>query len=130
MDKKYIKLFEELAASTAVSAEKVMDYDAEKQDQKGYETAQIMRDNYEALKTRIIEAGDNYTLTCQDAAKLALGTIIIVNQLQDQIGILQKVINAYKNDILPKLQSIVDNAKTDEIAAQMANEKFIIEEEK
>lgn len=129
MDKKYIKLFEELAASTAVSAEKVMDYDAEKQDQKGYETAQIMRDNYEALKVRIIEAGNNYTLTCQDAAKLALGTIIIANQLQDQIGILQKVINAYKNDILPKLQDIVDNAKDDATATKMADEKFIIKEE-
>ena len=129
MDKKYIKLFEELAHNTAISAEKVMDYDIEKQDKQGYETAQIMRNNYEDLKTRISEAGNNYMLTKSDAAKLTVSTIITLNQLQDQVNLLQKAIAGYKNNLLPKLQEIVDTAESDEMAQQLANEKFIIEEE-
>ena len=124
MDKKYIELFKELASSTAVSADKVMDYDIEKQDKSGYEAAQTMRDNYEDLKDRISK--DNYVLTKSDAAKLTIGVMILINQLQDHDNTIKKAITSYKEDLLPKLQEIVDNAENDEMANQMANEKFII----
>ena len=52
-----------------------------------------------------------------------------MSQLQSQVTELNKAINAYQKDILPKLKEIVDNAKTDEEAINMANEKFIIKEE-
>lgn len=130
MHEKYIKLFESLAESTAVSAEQVMDYDAEKGDKKGYETAQILRENYEDLKTRIHEAGNDYILNKTDAARLIVGTIIIINQLQDKVKAMQNAIDGYKNDLLPKLQEIVDNTEDDEAATKMANEKFNIKENK
>lgn len=127
MDKKYIDLFKNLAQSTALSAEQVMEYDEKKGDKDALETAKIMRDNYEDLHTRIEAAQDEYILTKADAAKLIIGAYIVVNQLQDRIDTLRKAIAGYQTDLIPKLQDIVDNAENDEAAAKMANEKFIIE---
>ena len=130
MHNKYIKLFEELARATAVSAEQVMDYDKQKGDDKGFEAAQVMRDNFEELKDRIIQADDDYKMNKSDAAKLTVGTLIIVNQLQDRIESLKKALTGYQTDVLPKLQAVVDESKNDEEAQAKAEEKFSIIEEK
>lgn len=124
MDKKYIDLFRELARATAVSAEQVMDYDKAQEDEKGFETAKIMRDDYEALYDRLTE---DYEMNKADAAKLLVGVMIQLNQLQDKITAIRKATTGYQTDIIPKLQEIVDKTETDEDAAKMANEKFIIE---
>jgi hypothetical protein len=126
MDKKYITLFKDLAQSTASSAETVMDYDREKNDQKGLETAQTMRDDFQDLANRINTT--EYTMTKSDAAKLLVGTMIITNQIQDRINGLKKAMTGYQTDVIPKLQEIVDNANTDEEANELANKKFIIED--
>lgn len=127
MDKKYITLFKDLAQATASSAETVMDYDREKNDQKGLETAQIMRDDFQDLVNRIDTT--EYIITKSDAAKLLIGAMIITNQLQDRINGLKKAMTGYQTDVIPKLQEIVNNANTDEEANELANKKFIIEEE-
>ena len=127
MDKKYITLFKDLAQATASSAETVMDYDREKNDQKGLETAQIMRDDFQDLANRIDTT--EYIITKSDAAKLLVGAMIIANQLQDRINGLKKAMTGYQTDVIPKLQEIVNNANTDEEANELANKKFIIEEE-
>lgn len=129
MDKKYITLFKELAKAVAVSAETVMEYDRGKGDEKALETATTMRDDYQNLFETISNSGDDYSPTKVEAAKLLVGTMIMVNQLQDKINNLKKAVTGYQNDIIPKLQYIVDNANTDEDAYQMANEKFIIKNE-
>ena len=123
MDKKYITLFKELAQATAASAEMVMDYDREKGDEKGLETATAMRDDYEKLKDAV-EAED-YVLTKSDAARLLVAAMIQVNQLQDRINNLKMAMVGYQDDVVPKLQSIVD-ASSNEEAAQLADEKFVI----
>ena len=124
MDKHYIDLFKELARATAVAAEQVMDYDHEKEDEKGFETAKTMRDDYEALYDRL---NDEYSLTKNDAAKLLVGIMIQLNNIQDRIAALRKAVTGYQTDVIPKLQDIVDNAKSDEDATKIANEKFVIE---
>jgi hypothetical protein len=124
MDKVYIDLFKELARATAVSAEQVMDYDKAQKDEKGFETAKIMRDDYEQLYDRLT---DDYTMTRSDAAKLLVGVMIQLNHLQDKITAIRKATTGYQTDIIPKLQDIVDNTKTDEEVAKMADEKFVIE---
>lgn len=124
MDKVYIDLFKELARATAVSAEQVMDYDKAQEDEKGFETAKIMRDDYEQLYDRLT---DDYTMTRGDAAKLLVGVMIQLNHLQDKITAIRKATTGYQTDIIPKLQDIVDNTKTDEEVAKMADEKFVIE---
>ena len=129
MDKKYITLFKELAQATAASAEIVMDYDKKKEDDTGYKTAQIMRDNYQDLKDRIETAGDNFELNQSDAAKLVIASIIFVNQLQDKITNMNAAIKGYTDDLIPKLKEIVDNTANDEEAIKLANETFVIKEE-
>ena len=124
MDKKYIELFKELARATAVSAEQVMDYDKAQNDEKGFDTAKIMRDDFEALYDRLDE---NYRMTKADGAKLMVGIMIQLNQMQDRITALRKAVTGYQTDLIPKLQEIVDNAQDDEEAAKIAEEKFIIE---
>lgn len=127
MDKKYITLFKDLAQATAVTAETVMDYDREKEDTKGLETATMMRDDYQALANTITDAGDNYVPTKSDAAKLLVGTMIMANQLQTKIDNLKKAMAGYQNDLIPKLQAVVD-AEDDEAVRKIAEEKFIIED--
>lgn len=129
MDKKYITLFKDLAQATAASAESVMDYNRSQNDEKGLSTATIMRDDFQALVDTIQEAGDNYAPTQPEAARLLVGAMVIVNQLQDKVNALRKAITGYQTDVIPKLQEIVDNAGSDDdLARKMANEKFIIKE--
>lgn len=130
MDKKYITLFKELVQAVAVSAETVMEYDHEKGDEKALETATIMRDDYQNLFETISNSGDDYSPTKVEAAKLLVGTMIMANQLQDKINNLNAAMAGYRDDLIPKLQSIIDEAENDEQAQKMANEKFIIKEEK
>ena len=124
MDKQYIELFKELARSAAVSAEQVMDYDHEQNDEKGFETAKLMRDDYEALYDRLT---DDYILTKDDAAKLLVSVMVQLNNIQSRVTALRKAITGYQTDIIPKLQEIIDNAKSDEDATKIAEEKFVIE---
>ena len=129
MDKKYVTLFKDLAQATAASAESVMEYDRSKNDEKGLSTATIMRDDFQVLVDTIQEAGDNYAPTQPEAARLLVGAMVMVNQLQDKVNALRKAITGYQTDVIPKLQEIVDNAGSDdELARKMANEKFIIKE--
>lgn len=126
MDKRYVTLFKELAQATAASAEQVMDYDREKGDEKGLETATIMRNDFQELADKINM--EDYTPNKNDAARLLVGAMIQVNQLQDRINNLKKAMAGYQTDIIPKLQRIVD-AEDDEAAQKIANEEFIIKEE-
>lgn len=126
MDKKYIELFKELAQSTVISAEQVMEYDKEKNDEQGYATAEMMRANYTELLERIKETKENYTLDKPDAAKLVVAALIIVNQLQGRIEALKRAMSGYQTDVIPKLQAVVDT-EDDEAAIKIAEEKFVIE---
>jgi len=129
MDKKYVTLFKELAQATAASAETVMEYNRGKGDEKGVETATIMRDDFQALADTISEASESYIVSKSEAAKLLVAAMIMINQLQDRITTIKKAMTGYQTDVIPKLQAIVD-AKTDDEALKLATTKFIIEEEK
>ena len=128
MDNKYITLFKDLAQATASTAETVMEYDRQKNDEKGLETATIMRDDYQSLADKIATTED-YVLDKADAAKMLVAAMIQVNQVQDRINNLKKAMTGYQTDVIPKLQEIVD-AENDEAASKLANEKFIIENNK
>ena len=126
MDKKYIELFKELARVTAISAEQVMDYDKEKGDDKGYETAEIMRNDFNELHNKLIADDFNGTLTKAEYAKLLIGTLIISNNLRDKVAALNKAITGYEKDLAPKLQKIIDDSNSDEEAQKIAEEILII----
>lgn len=127
MDKKYTTLFRDLAQATAATAEQVMDYDSQKNDEKGFETAKVMRDEFQALAESIDNLHEDYQINKADIARLLVGAMIQTNQIQDRINNLKKAITGYQTDVIPKLQEILNNAKDDEEASKMANEKFVLE---
>ena len=127
MDKKYIELFKELARATAVAAEQVMDYDKEKKDDKGFDTAKMMRDDFEALHEKISADTFDGELTKAEYAKMLVGCYVIVGNLQDRIVALQKAVAGYQTDIVPKLSKIIE-ADTEEAAQTLAKELLIISE--
>lgn len=126
MNKKYITLFKNLAQATAVSAETVMEYDQQKNDDKGYETARVMRDDFQDLMGRIDVT--EYVMSKADAAKFLVGAMVMANQLQDRIANLKNALAGYQTDIIPKLNEVL-GAESDEKAASIAEEKFQIKEE-
>ena len=128
MDSKYITLFKDLAQATAASAEAVMDYDRQQNDEQGLKTATTMRDDFQSLTDRL--AANEYSMTKGDAAKLLVGTIIQIDQVKKRIEALKSALTGYQTDIMPKLQAIMDEAENDKAAAKMADEKFIIEDNK
>ena len=86
-----------------------------------------MRDDFQNLVDRI---DDQFIPTKGDIAKLLVGTMIQANQLQDRINNLKKAMAGYQTDLMPKLQKIMDTAQNDEEAAKLANEIFILEDNK
>ena len=109
MNEKYIQLFKEITKSTAIIAEQVMDMNHSQNDEKGEETAKIMRDDFANLNDKInVDNFDATTLTKPEFAKLLVCTLIIVNNFKDRIKNMQQAVNGYETDVIPKLQKIVD----------------------
>jgi len=125
MDKRYRDLFTLIAQSVANTAEKVMDLHKSNNEEKEYETAQIMRDDYLNLHDKLQEEVD---LTKADYARLLVGTIIIVNQLEGKIKSEQQALQGYKIDVIPKLDQINNELDPDK-AMQLAAELFEIKEQ-
>lgn len=128
MHKKYIELFKELAHATEIAAEQVMEYDKSKNDDKGYETAKTMRDDYAALYDKIKNETFDGVLTKAEYAKILVGCYVTVGNLQDRIQALQKAIAGYQTDLVPKLDAVIA-AESDEQAQAIAEEQFQIKEE-
>lgn len=126
MHKKYLELFKELTRATAVAAEQVMDYDKEKNDDKGFETAKTMRDDFEALHEKLAAESFDGNLTKAEYAKLLVGCYVIVGNLQDRIEALKKAIAGYQSDLVPKLSKIIE-AENDAEAQKLADEHLIVE---
>ena len=108
MKKEYQDLFIEMALSAATLAERVMDYDKKKNDDKDYKVAESMRDDYMELHDRLKDGG---TPTYNDYTKLLAASYMITNNLQDQVTMYQKAINGYRTDTIPKLSRIMDETK-------------------
>lgn len=129
MDKSYVKLFTEIIHTTELAAERVMELNHTQNDEKGEATAQVMRNDYAKLYDKIRD--DNFDfdkLSKAEYAKLLVGTLIVVGNIEDRIAGEKKALNGYKTGIIPKLQRIVDECKTDEQAIALAKELFKIEE--
>jgi len=124
MDKKYNEVFTLIARTTANMAEQVMDLHKANNEEKQYATAQSMRDDFMALHDKLVEG---QPLTKADYARLLVGSIIVVNQIDSRIKNDQQALQAYKIDLIPKLDQI-NNADTEEGLA-LAEKLFLIKEE-
>ena len=130
MDKTYLTLFTELAHASEVIAEQVMELNKSHQDDKGIETAQIMRDDFAQLYDMMRkEDFDHDTLGKREYAKLLVGAIIVANQLDNKIKAEQKALDGYKIDTIPKLERIVNETNSQEEIQALSNELFAVKSE-
>lgn len=130
MNEKYIHLFKELTRSMAVLAETVMEYNHKHDDTKGEETAQIMREDYQNLNDKLSTPGfDSQTLTRAEFAKLLVGAIVLMQNLEERIKVEQLAVQGYKIDTIPKLERVVNETNNDESALNLANQLFQISDE-
>lgn len=128
MHEKYLALFREIARATSVLAERVMDYDKEKNDEKGFQTAQQMRDDYLDLVDKL--QNDLPNLERADFARLLVGAVVVTQNMETEIKAREKAMQGYKIDIIPKLERVVNESEETEDAKKLAEEVFNIQEEK
>ena len=115
MDKHYLKLFTQLAHTIEILAEQVVSINHDKKDEKGEETATIMRDDYQQLYDRMRQTDfDPATLSKRDYARFLVGAIIVVQQIETRIENEKKAISGYKVDLIPKLERIINEIKEGE----------------
>lgn len=118
MDKRYIELFTLIAQTTANLAEQVMEEHKKNNEEKGYQTAETMRNDFLNLHDKL---GTDEVLDKADYARLLVGAIIVTNQLDARIKNEQKALQGYKIDIIPKLDQInnADASETTELAESL-----------
>ena len=126
MDKRYVELFTLIAQTTANLAEQVMEEHKKNNEEKGYQTAETMRNDFLNLHDKL---GTDEVLDKADYARLLVGAIIVTNQLNARIKSEQKALQGYKIDIIPKLDQInnADASKTVELAESLFEIKEDIE---
>jgi len=98
---------------------------------KAEQTAQSMRDDYIKLYDKM--RADDFkaeSLTKSDYARLLVGVLIIVNNLETRISNEQKAVKNYKEEIVTRLERVVNECKTDEESQKLAEELFTINEDK
>lgn len=129
MDKKYIELFTLIAQSTANIAEQVMEEHKKNGEEKGYQTAETMRNDFLNLHDKL-EMEE--LLNKADYARLLVGAIIVTNQLDARIKNEQKILQGYKIDIIPKLDQInnADATETKGLAERLFEIKENVESNK
>lgn len=126
MDKRYTELFALIAQTTSNLAEQVMEEHKKNNEEKGYQTAEAMRNDYLDLHDKL---STDKVLNRADYARLLVGAIIVTNQLEARIKNEQKALQGYKIDIIPKLDQInnADAAETVELAEKLFKIKEEIE---
>ena len=132
MNKAYIHLFKEMARTNEVLAEKVLESDIKDKDPKAIEAATSIRKEYSDLYDKIsnIEKENSEELfTKADFARLLVGAYMILEQLNSKKNAIEKSIQGYNIDIIPKLDRILNEANTDEECLALANEIFEIIED-
>ena len=129
MDEKYIKLFIELAHSLELLTERAMEEEKDSGDTENLKTAILMRKNYMEIYDKMRKNGIDQ-LTIKDFAHLYVASGILVNQLESKKKTIEKAIQGYKIDILPKLNRILNETKEDTEAIKLAKELFSINEDK
>ena len=127
MDKTYLTLFTELAHTTEILAEQVMEKDGSKE--QAVNAAKTMRSDYAQLYDRLRDKNfQESSLKREDYAKLLVGAIITAQQIENRIKTEQAALSGYKIDVIPKLERIVNESEDTEGAQKLAQEILTIEE--
>ena len=125
MDKEYVTLFTDLAHATEILAEQVLELD----NNTSKAAAETMRKDYSDFYDKMrAEDFDPASLTRADFAKLMIGALINTQQLEKRSQAIQRAIQGYKIDVIPKLERIIKETTTDEQSQTLANELFKVKE--
>lgn len=125
MDAKYVKLFTEIARTISVLSESVMDYNKGQNDDKAYEASETMRNEYTNLWHKL-EDNPDAKLSRAEYAKTYIGALIIVEQIESRIKKDKIALDGYKADLIPKLEQVVNQTKSDIDAAKLGEKIFQI----
>lgn len=121
-----------MAHTIEILAEQVLELNKKNNDEKGIQTATIMRNDYAELYDRMkSEDFVPESLKRHDFARFLVGAIIVTQQIENKIAAENKALSGYKVDLIPKLERIVNETnegEQDEVTA-LAAELFSIHEE-
>ena len=129
MNKKYLQLFKELARSLELLAERAIEEEKDNVEENKVKTAILMHENYMNIYNKI---HDNKIeqLTLSDFAHLYIASGVLINQFESKKKSIELALRGYKVDILPKINRILNETKTDSDALALAKELFSEEVEK
>lgn len=131
MTDKYIILFKELAKNAELIAEQVADLNKKNNNNKGEETAFIMRNDFAKLADKINSKDFSpKDLTKAEYSRLFVAAFVYTNNLRTQMENFRKALQGYEVDLVPKLNRIITECKTDEEVNELAEKLFTISESK
>ena len=119
MDKKYQHLLALIARSVEILAEKAMEINQENNNQENLETSRIMREKYSKLYDRL-DTEEPVSLSHNDYIDLYIGAGLVVKQIEGKIARDRLAIKAYRTDLIPKLEEIV-NYKDEDLQEKVNN---------
>lgn len=124
MNDKYLVLLKQIAANTQLLAQQAIEIEQKQDNGKGADVANIMLQDFKNLSDKLEITPEE--LNKSDYSKLLVGVLIIINHIKDLIIVQQKTIDNYNQTIVPKLQEIIDTAKTDEEVKELSQKLFKI----
>lgn len=130
MDKRFIKLFQEIAHTTSVLAERVQKYDYKNKTEESDKAAAIMHEEYNDIYNRMSDENfDSTTLTRADYIKLLIATNIVIGNLENQEKEIASAIDGYKTKVVPILAAITEKSQDDATAVSIAEQLLTISED-
>lgn len=104
MNEKYKTLFALIAQNMENIAERAMEDDKAKNDMQAYKTAKEMRSKYARLHDLLTSKTVEYTPVKNDIIDLYIGANIIAQQIEARVKREQTALQAYRLDLIPKLE--------------------------
>ena len=109
MNEKYKTLFALIAQNMENIAERAMEDDKAKNDMQAYKTAKEMRSKYARLHDLLTSKTVEYIPVKNDIIDLYIGANIIAQQIEARVKREQTALQAYRLDLIPKLEKAMKN---------------------
>ena len=109
MNEKYKTLFALIAQNMENIAERAMEDDKAKNDMQAYKTAKEMRSKYARLHDLLTSKTVEYILVKNDIIDLYIGANLITQQIEARVKREQAALQAYRLDLIPKLEKAMKN---------------------
>jgi 7-keto-8-aminopelargonate synthetase-like enzyme len=109
MNEKYKTLFALIAQNMENIAERAMEDDKANNDMQAYKTAKEMRSKYARLHDLLTSKTVDYTPVKNDIIDLYIGANLITQQIEARVKREQAALQAYRLDLIPKLEKAMKN---------------------